>query len=443
MKQQDLTQGIIWKQVLFFFIPLMVGSFFQHFYTMVDAMIVGKGLGTLEFAAVGGSAYRLTVLITNFFIGVSVGVTSYAARRFGEKNYKELKAVVANGLIFFGIFGAVVAGFFLIFTEEYLLLMGTPEDTMDFSLQYLTTYLCGIVFCVLYNTLAGIFRAIGDPQTPLNVLIFCSLLNIVLDILFALVLSFGVSGVAGATVLSQATSAGILAYQLHKKLNHTEAYQFKLDFKLMLHISAIGIPSGLQSMMFSLSNMAVQSAVNGFNAVTVAGWTAYLKLDGIVDIFLSSLSGTVLSFVGQNYGAKNKARMKDCMITILGLSYVIVGTLVAVFLLCRVPLLGLFTNDPQVVAAGSEIATVVMFMYLLDIPNRICSNALRGIGKSVQPMLLTLVGVVGVRFAWVYLLLPKESNILLLGACYPVSSLLMSFIFSLYFYYEYRKIDFS
>ncbi len=260
-KQQDLTEGVIWKQVFSFFIPLMIGSFFQHFYTMVDAMIVGRGLGTTEFAAVGGSASKVIVLITNFFIGVSVGITSYAARGFGEKDFHKLKSVVMNGLLFFSIFGGLVAGFFLLFAEEYLTLMSTPEDTFSLALTYLKTYLYGIVFCVIYNTLAGIFRAIGDANTPLSVLIFSSLLNIALDVLFALILAWGVFGVALATVIAQGSSALILAYLLRKKIDHSGAYRFQFDATIIKEISALGIPSGLQSMMFSFSNMAVQSAV--------------------------------------------------------------------------------------------------------------------------------------------------------------------------------------
>lgn len=440
-----MSTGVIWKQVLLFFIPLTIGSFFQHFYTLVDAMVVGKGLGTLEFAAVGGSASKLIVLITNFFIGVSVGITSYSARSFGEKNYHKLKGILANGLIFFVIFGALVAAVSILFAPQYLQAMGTPEDTVDLAHAYLTTYLYGIVFCVIYNTLAGVLRAIGDAKTPLYALMFCSILNVVLDVVLALVLRWGVFGVAIATVISQGISAVILGYCLVKKfkiLHSEKAYTFAFDPTIVKEICAIGIPSGLQSIMFNLSNMAVQSAVNSFSTLTVAGWSAYLKIDGIVDIFLSSLSGTVVPFVGQNFGAKNKARIKESVFTIIGLSYLIVGALVGIFVLLRYPLLSLFSDDPQVVEIGAQITCVVITMYLLDIPNRICSNSLRGIGISFQPMMLTLVGVVGVRFAWVYLVLPINPSILLLGACYPVSSLIMSVIFSLYFRYEYKKMEF-
>ena len=283
MKTQDMTQGVIYKQVLLFFLPIVAGSFFQHFYSIVDAIVVGRGLGYLEFAAVSGSASKLIVLITNFFLGVSVGITVYASRYFGKKDFLTLKGVVANGLALFGVMGILLSGLCIAFSMPYLELMGTPADTVSYAQTYMNTYMAGMVFCVIYNTLAGVLRALGDAKRPLYVLAFCSVLNILLDILFALVLSWGVMGVALATVISQALSAVILAKMLRDTLKDTATYRFHLDPTLLKEVAAMGIPSGVQSMMFSLSNMAVQSAVNSFHTVTVAGWGAYLKIDSIAD----------------------------------------------------------------------------------------------------------------------------------------------------------------
>lgn len=441
MKQQDMTQGVIYKQVLLFFLPIVAGAFFQHFYSIVDAMVVGRGLGYIEFAAVSGSASKMIVLITNFFIGVSVGITVYASRYYGKKDYKMLKAVIANGLVLFSTMGLLVSITGIVFSIPYLEIMGTPQDTVSYANIYLITYLWGMVFCVIYNTLAGVLRALGDAKRPLYVLAFCSILNVILDILFALVLGMGVMGVALATVIAQGISAMILSRVLWLALLDTPKYKFSLDTKILKEVAKMGIPSGIQSMMFSLSNMAVQSAVNGFSAVTVAGWGAYLKIDSIADVFLSSLSSAVTPFIGQNLGAGNIKRMKEAMKQIMWISYIMMGLVTAIFILFRVPLLSLFTTEMEVIQIGASVMFVILPMYLLSIPQRMYSTAIRGFGKSLGPMWLSLIGVVGLRFAWVYFVLPLNASIYMLGLCYPICGLLMSIVFSVYYKKELKIIE--
>lgn len=439
--KQDMTQGVIYKQVLLFFLPIVAGSFFQHFYSIVDAIVVGRGLGYLEFAAVSGSASKMIVLITNFFLGVSAGITVYASRYYGKKDFVTLKSVIANGLVLFTIIGIVVSAICIIFSDSYLKMMSTPEDTMEHAKNYLNTYLFGMVFCVIYNTLAGVLRALGDAKRPLFVLAICSVLNIVLDILFALVLDFGVIGVALATVISQVVSAIILSKMLWDTLKGTDSYEFKLDKTIIKEISAMGIPSGIQSMMFSFSNMAVQSAVNGFNSITVAGWGAYLKIDSIADVFLSSLANAVTPFVGQNLGAGKIDRMKESMKEIMRISYIMMSIVTVLFLLLRVPLLSLFTDEPEVVEIGAAVMFYILPMYLLGVPQRMYSTAIRAFGKSFGPMWLSLIGVVGLRFLWVYLILPLHPTIFMLGLCYPISSLIMSVIFTIYYKKELAIVE--
>lgn len=441
MKQQDMTQGVIHKQVMAFFLPILAGSFFQHFYSIVDAIVVGRGLGYLEFAAVSGSSSKMIVLITNFFLGVSVGITVYASRYYGKKDFKMLKGVIANGLVLFGVIGILVSFTCIVFSVQYLELMKTPSDTMEYAKTYLNTYLFGMVFCVIYNTLAGVLRALGDAKRPLYALAFCSVLNIILDILFALVLKWGVMGVALATVISQGVSAFILSKMLWNTLKGTQAYKFKLDKEILKEVAKMGIPSGIQSMMFSLSNMAVQSAVNEFNAITVAGWGAYLKIDSIADVFLTSLSSAVTPFIGQNLGAGKIDRMKDAMKQITNISYIMMAIITVLFLAFRIQLLSLFTQESEVVMAGAGVMFVILPMYLLGVPQRLYSTAIRGFGKSFGPMWLSLIGVVGLRFLWVYAILPLNPTIFMLGLCYPVCSLLMSVIFTIYYKKELRIIE--
>ena len=431
--KNDLTSGIIWKQVLWFFIPVVIGAFFQHLYTIVDTIIVGKGLGTIELAAVGGSASKLIVMITNFFIGVSSGITAYASISYGEKNYYKLKSIIYNGLVLFVPLGIIISILGFLFSNDFLVRMKTPTDTINLA------YLAGILFCVIYNTFAGVLRAMGDTKRPLYVLLFCSIVNIILDILLALVFQMGVFGVALATVISQALSALILAVILIKTLKSTGDYKCTINLQEIKQISIIGIPAGIQSMMFSLSNMAVQSAVNSFSTVSVAAWTAYVKLDSIVDVVVSSLSNTVIPFVGQNIGAKNYRRAKQSVNQIILISYAIIATVTVIFMLNRVFLLSLFTNDFEVVKIASKLIFIIMPMYLLMIPQQMFSQALRARGKSFFPMVLTLVGVVGLRVFWVYFVLPQKPSLILLATCYPISAFAMSVIFTIYYKNEINK----
>lgn len=439
-EKNEIITGVIWKQVLLFFFPLTIGAFFQHFYAIVDTMIVGRVLGTFALSAVGGSASKIIVLLVNFFIGVSVGITALCSRYYGNQDALKLRAVFTNGIILFSIMGIILTILSVVFSGNLLMLMKTPAETLDLANTYLKTYLCGIIFCVFYNLFSGVLRALGDAKTPLYVLIFCSILNIALDLAFTRCFSMGVFGIALATVLSQAVSASILLHIVCRRLPHIRFKEFSIDVKMLIEICSIGIPAGIQSIMFSLSNIIVQSGVNTFGAIPVAAWSAYVKLDNIADVFVASLGSTTITFVGQNYGANNMDRVKQSVKQIIAISYLLVGCLVAVFILFRTSLLSLFTSDTAVITLGSQVLCVILPMYLLTIPQQIFSQALRGLGKSFIPMLLTLIGVVGVRFLWVLVLLPKNPTIQFLGACYPFSALLMSVVFFVYYQFTVMRL---
>ncbi len=440
-KVNRITEGVIWKEILLFFVPILIGSFFQHMYTIADTIVVGKGLGTLELAAVGGSSSKVIILITNFFIGVSSGITAYASRYYGKQDYHAVKTTITNGLIFFSFVGIALSILGIVFCTEILHIMNTPADTMDFSITYLQTYLTGIIFCVIYNTLAGVLRALGDAKRPLYVLMFCSILNIILDILLALVLDFGVFGIAAATVFSQALSAVILCGFIIKMLKNTGEYRIKIDFIAMKDIALLGIPAGIQSIMFSFSNIAVQASVNTFNALAVAAWVAYLRLDGIVDMFVSAIGGTVITFVGQNFGAGKMDRVKRSIRDVIAISYVLVAILITAFIVARAPIISLFTNDTEVVRIAGELMFIILPMYLLTIPQQMLSQASRALGSSFMPMVFTLVCIVGMRFVWVYLIMPINPSLHLLAFCYPVSALLASIVFIFYFKKLFKEVE--
>lgn len=438
VKENKITEGVIWKEVIYFFIPIVISAFFQHFYTIVDGIIVGKNLGDIAFSAVGGSASKLSVMLINFFVGVSSGITDYASRFYGKQDINSVRKVIYNGSITFIILGLVLSTLGFIFSEQLLSSMNTPIETIAYANTYLRTFLIGLVFCVMYNTLSGVLRAIGDSKTPLYVLVFCSFINIFLDIAFVVFLKWGVFGVAFATMISQAISAIALGVVLYKRLP-IEKLALQLDGEMIKEIFRIGIPAGLQSIMYSLSNILVQSAINSFGYLSVTAWAAYVKIDNIVDIFVSSLSSTVITFVGQNLGANKIERVKQSVKQILILSYMITITLVAGFIFFRMNLLGLFTENLEVVRLGANLMFVIMPMYLLGIPYQIFTQALRGLGKSFIPMIITLVGIVGIRVIWVNFIFPLKPTIYFLGICYPVSSFIMTVVFSFYYRNEIHK----
>lgn len=438
-KYNKITEGVIWKEVLFFFFPIVLSAFFQHFYTIVDGIIVGQTLGDIAFSAVGGSAAKVSTTLINFFVGVSSGITAYTSISWGKKDYQGLKQVVCSGTLLFLGAGIALSLLGWILTPYLLTAMGTPGETMVDAITYLRTFFVGLSFCILYNCFSGVLRAMGDAKTALYVLIFCSLVNIALDLLLVVLWSWGVLGVAIATVVAQDLSALLLGRIIFKNL--VQKVAGPSWEKAMAHnICRIGIPAGLQSIMYSLSNILVQSAINSFGYLTVSAWAAYVKLDNIVDLFVTALAGTVITFVGQNLGAGKIKRIEEAVNQIMLLSYGIVLVLVAGMMGFRQDLLGWFSTNPEVVALGGNLMFIIMPCYLLGIPQQIYAQALRGLGKSFIPMVLTLVGIVGFRVLWVEIIFPHFGTIEILGACYPLSALLMSVIFTIYYKWEYKKI---
>ncbi len=440
MQQRNkITEGVIWKEVLIFFIPILISGVFQHLYTLVDGIIVGRYLGDVAFSAVGGSASKVIVLLINFFVGVSTGITAYTSRYYGKKDMKSIWSIIYNGLGIFIFLGIILSIVGLIFAPNLLQSMSTPVESMEYATTYLRTFLFGLVFCISYNSLAGIMRAIGDAKTPFYVLLFCSIINITLDIVFVVLFNMGVLGVALATLIAQGTSAIILTFILFKKLPNKPS-TFKVDWVVIKEICEIGIPVGIQSIMYSLSNILVQSTVNTFGYISVTAWVAYLKIDTIVDLFISSLSGTVITFVGQNYGAEKIDRVKQSVLQIILISYIIATIIIVIMVFNRYSLMSLFTETEEVVLLGGQLMFIIMPMYLLGIPYQMFAQALRGLGKTFLPMMFTLVGIVGIRVIWVKFIFPTNPTIQFLGLCYPISSFIMTIVFTIYYLKVIRKI---
>ncbi|TJX15840.1 MATE family efflux transporter [Tissierella creatinini] len=437
----SITEGIVWKQLLIFFFPLLLGTFFQQLYNTVDAIVVGRYVGKQALSAVGGTTGTLINLSVGFFIGISSGATVTISQFFGGKNESKVSDSVhtAIGLAILGGFVIMIIGFFG--APLALRWMGTPEDVITYSLQYIRIYFLGMIANLIYNMGSGILRAIGDSKRPLYFLIVSCVINIVLDLLFVVGFHWNVIGVAIATVISQAVSAILVCKALIKT---DESYKLELK-KIYLHpgllkkIINIGLPAGMQSLMYTSSNVVIQSTINSFGTDTVAAWTAYGKIDGIFWMILGAFGISITTFVGQNYGAGNKERIKagvkTCLIMSMG-----VAILLSIFLYFSGPyLFKLFTTDPSVIDIGLFMIYSIVPFYASFVPIEIFTGSLRGLGNTLLPMIMTGLGVCVLRVSWVIFAVPIWPSIKTVIMSYPITWIVTSILFIIYFRYYIKK----
>lgn len=438
----QITEGVIWKQLLYFFFPILLGTFFQQLYNTADAMVVGRFVGKEALACVGGSSSQIINLIVGFFIGLSSGATVIIAQYYGGRCEKELQDTLHTAMAF-SIIGSVVISILGITLSPMILrMMNTPEYLMKDSLLYLRFYFGGILFVFIYNIGSGILRAVGDSKGPLYFLIFCCFCNIFLDLLLVMVFRMGVMGVALGTLISQALSSLLV---LRSLMRTRDIYRLELR-KIRLHsaplsmLLKIGLPAGLQSTMYNLANMVIQAALNSFGTDTMAAWTAFGKVDSFYWMISSAFGVAITTFVGQNYGAGKIDRMKKsvrvcfCMdlataLTLSALMYLFLGKF----------LLSLFTTDAEVLSIGVRIMQIIVPAYAPFVFIEIFSGALRGAGNVLIPMLLTCGGICVTRILWIFFFVPSHQAVETIIFSYPGSWVLTAILFVLYFTWYARK----
>lgn len=312
MSKNQITEGVIWKQLLFFFFPILLGTLFQQLYNTADTVVVGRFVGTQALAAVGGSTGQIVNLVVNFFVGLASGATVIIARYYGARDRIKLNNALHTAIAL-SIVGGIVTGIAgILLTPSLLKMMNTPADVIEGSTMYLRIYFAGIIFVFVYNIGSGILRAVGDSKRPLYFLIVCCFLNIFLDILFVVYLKLGVKGAAFATVISQAVSALLVILSLTKSVDIYRLRPNKIRFykSLLIAIITIGLPAGLQSVMYGISNIIIQTSLNSLGTETVAAHTAFAKIDAIYWMISGAFSVSIITFIGQNYGARKFDRMK-------------------------------------------------------------------------------------------------------------------------------------
>ncbi len=419
---QQITEGVIWKQLLIFFFPILLGSFFQQMYNTVDTIVVGRSVGTGALAAVG-STTALINLTNGFFIGLSTGATVMISQYFGARDEKSVDKALHTGMTLAVILGLIVMAVG-VFAGPYILeLIQTPANCMEDATRYAKVYFLGAVASMIYNMGAGILRAMGDSRRPMIFLIVACLVNIVMDLVCVVVLKMGVVGAAVATVFSQVISAILVLIVLR---NLPEEYRLSMR-KLRLHKSVlpqllkVGIPAGLQCTTFDLSNMLIQSGINSFGEVTIAAWTAISKTDAIIWMINTAFGMAITTFVGQNFGARRYDRVRRSVWVCLGMSVCSVAVLSAVVLVLREFILGIYIIDPAVIQAGAYIMLWISPFYALFVPVEVFAGAMRGTGYSLVPTVISCVCVCALRVLWVAVIVSRFHTVEMLALAYPVT----------------------
>lgn len=441
MSKNQITEGVIWKQLLFFFFPILLGTLFQQLYNTADTVVVGRFVGTKALAAVGGSTGQIVNLVVNFFVGLASGATVIIARYYGARDRIKLNNALHTAIALSIVGGVVTAVAGILLTPFLLQMMNTPADVIEGSTTYLRIYFAGIIFVFVYNIGSGILRAVGDSKRPLYFLIVCCFLNIFLDILFVVYLKLGVKGAAFATVISQAVSALLVILSLTKSVDIYRLRPNKIRFykSLLIAIVTIGLPAGLQSVMYGISNIIIQTSLNSLGTETVAAHTAFAKIDAIYWMISGAFSVSIITFIGQNYGARKFDRMKKSIKVCLFMDLIASLLLTTVMMVAGPYLLRLFTSDQEVIEIGMQIIHIIAPSYALFIFIEILSSSLRGMGNVVIPMLMTCGGVCVLRILWIFLFVRTHLSVTTILMSYPISWGFTAVLFIIYFMFYQKK----
>ena len=432
----DMTNGPLVGKIIRFAIPLALSGILQLLFNAADIIVAGRFAGSQALAAVGSTS-ALINLIVNLFIGLSIGVNVLVARYYGAGNRKDLHETVHTAVLISIISGVVLVFIGILLARPLLELMATPEDVIDQSVLYMCIYFVGMPVMMLYNFGAAILRAVGDTQRPLYFLLIAGVVNVILNLFFVIVLHMGVAGVATATVISQCISAGLVLLCLVRSdtIYKVELKQLKIHKDKLLQMTKIGIPAGIQGATFSISNVLIQSSVNSFGSIAMAGSTAGGNIEGFVFTAMDSFTQAALSFTGQNYGAKKFHRITKVLwynillVTIVGL---VLG--IGAYLAGR-PLLSIYSTDPQVIDYGLQRMLIVCTPYFTCGIMNVLVGAMRGLGSSLTPMVVSIFGVCVLRVVWIYTVFAAAPSFLMLFLSYPITWVATALIEAVCFYF--------
>lgn len=420
--EMDMTRGPLLPQVLRFTIPLILSGMLQLLYNAADVVVVGRFASAQALAAVSSTGSMIS-LITNVFMGLSLGASVLVAQAYGSGDHKDIHDSVHTSITMALVCGVIVTILGLFVTRPLLQWMKTPDDVIELSTIYVKIYFGGSVFNMLYNFGAAVMRAVGDTRRPMYYLMLSGAVNVVLNLIFVIVFRMGVVGVALATVASQVLSSLLVVISLMR--SHTairlDLRKLRINPKKVLPQIRIGLPAGIQSATFAISNMILQSAVNTFGSIGMAGNGAAGNIEGFVYVATNSFYTACLTFTSQNVGAKKADRLGRIMIT-CALCEITAGlTLGLTMLMLGRPLLGIYSPDPEVIAMGMQRFYATAAPYFLLGLSEVFVGGLRGMGNSFGPMMISIAGICVLRLLWVYFIFPINPSIFLLYISYPIS----------------------
>jgi putative MATE family efflux protein len=389
---KDLTEGAEVRVIFGFAVPMLIGNIFQQTYTMVDSIIVGRGVGKEALAAVGAS-FPIIFLMVSLVIGITMGASIMLSQYFGAKDYERLKKTIDTAYIFLFLASLLITGLGIVLSGSILRGLKVPDEVFPHARQYLVIMFAGMLFLFGYNTVSAVLRGLGDSKNPLYFLIIATILNIFLDLLFVMVFRWGVAGAAWATVLSQGVSlfAGIIYMQRSKHdFLHIHLRKIRFDWEIFRTMLRIGLPSGLQQSFVSLGFIALTRIVTPFGTNVIAGYTAASRLDSFAVMPAMTLSVAISTFVGQNLGARKVERVRKGYLSTLLLAGTIAAVITAVMILFRTQLIAIFNADPEVIRIGSEYLVIVSSFYVVFSSMFITGGVLRGAGDTLTQMFISL-----------------------------------------------------
>lgn len=440
-KEVDMINGKLLGKLIVFAIPVMLSGVLQLLFNAADLVVVGKFAGEESLGAVGSTG-SLVNLMVSLFMGLSIGANVVAAQAYGSGDRKRLSATVHTSVMVGIVCGIVLAVFGIVYCRDLLVLMESPKEVIDLATLYLRIYFIGMPATLVYNFGASILRASGNTKTPLYFLSFAGVINVILNLILVILFDLGVAGVGIATAVSQYISALLILWYMNKDKGdlHFSLRMLKIDKRILLTIVRIGIPAGIQGMVFSLSNVVIQSSINSFGKSIVAANAAASNIEGFVYISMNSMYQTSITFVGQNYGAGKYDRIKKILFLCQGMVIVtglVLGNTVYLF---GEKLLSIYSSKPYVIEQGMIRIKYICTVYFLCGMMDTMVGVLRGVGRSVVPMIVSLTGACGLRLLWIATLFKQHKTVEMLYIAYPISWAITLLAHMICFTFIYRKI---
>ena len=434
-ENMNLTEGSVWQKLLVFFLPIAAGTIIQQLYNAVDGLIVGRFVGTNALAAVGGSSAQIINVLVGFFVAMTAGSSVIIGQIYGAGRREDLNRAIGSAVTVMGLFGLVLMALGLIISPGLLRLLNTPAETIEDAVLYLRIYFLGVPFLMVLNMESGILRAVGDSFHPFLFMIVGCVLNIVLDMVFVVLFGWGVAGVAVATVTAQGVNTALLTRQLARQDQEYRLTVRELGVKrvYLSNMLRLGIPAGLQSSMYSLSNMTIQVAVNSLGTVVVASWAMSGKTDGFFWAISNAMGAAITSFIAQNYGAGRTDRVRQCVKQGLIMHFIVTIVVSAGLMLTAIPLLRLLTPDEAVVETTYRVMSYFVPFYFTWVLVEVLSAVLRGIGDVVYPVVIIGIGICLFRVIWILTVFAHFGTLLSLCLSYTVSWTITSIALVIYY----------